>query len=106
MGTHLIGENDTKLAVQKAKPKLAVPRLYKVILLNDDYTPMEFVVDVLRAFFFMDEATATRTMLEVHYKGQAVCGVYSKDVAETKAALVNDYARGQDHPLLCNLEPE
>lgn len=103
---NLLGEaTRTKLAVQKAKPELATPRMYKVILLNDDYTPMEFVVEVLRAFFFMDEASATKTMLEVHYKGKAVCGIYTRDIAETKVALVNEYSQSQEQPLLCDCEP-
>ncbi len=84
--------------------KLKPPPLYRVILLNDDYTPMEFVVDVLRRFFGMDVETATRVMLKVHTEGKGVCGVYTRDVAETKALQVNDYARESQHPLLSDVE--
>lgn len=94
------------LIVQEAKPKHDKPRMYKVILLNDDYTPMEFVIEILKSFFQMDEAKATRIMLEVHTKGKGVCGVYTRDIAETKVAMVNDYSRSNEHPLLCDMEPE
>jgi ATP-dependent Clp protease adaptor protein ClpS len=72
--------------------------------MNDDYTPMEFVVDVLETFFGMDREKATRIMLHVHTRGKGVCGVFSRDVAETKVAQVNDYARHRQHPLLCSME--
>ena len=97
-------DNDHGLAVQEAKPKLKKPPLYKVMLLNDDYTPMEFVVQVLETFFAMDREKATQIMLHVHTKGQAVCGVYTRDVAETKVTLVNDFSRNHQHPLLCAME--
>jgi ATP-dependent Clp protease adaptor protein ClpS len=90
--------------VQEAKPKLKRPPLYKVILLNDDFTPMDFVVEVLRTFFGMDEEKATQVMLHVHTRGIGVCGVFTKDVAETKVRLVNDYSRQHQHPLLCTME--
>ena len=86
------------------KPKLKQPPLYKVVLINDDYTPMDFVVDVLRSFFNMNVEKATQVMLKVHTEGKGVCGVYSKDVAETKAAQVNDYSRECEQPLLCSVE--
>ena len=73
-------------------------------MLNDDYTPMEFVVDVLEIFFYMDREKATNTMLLVHTQGRAVCGIYSKDVAETKAAQVNQCAKEHEHPLRCEIE--
>lgn len=95
---------DDGLAVQADKPKLKRPPLYKVIMLNDDYTPMEFVVETLEKFFGMDREKATRVMLVVHTEGRATCGVYSRDVAETKAAQVNQYARDNEHPLLCEIE--
>lgn len=95
---------DDGLAVQADKPKLKRPPLYKVIMLNDDYTPMEFVVETLENFFGMDREKATRVMLVVHTEGRATCGVYSRDVAETKAAQVNQYARDNEHPLLCEIE--
>ncbi|AWK41444.1 ATP-dependent Clp protease adapter ClpS [Photorhabdus laumondii subsp. laumondii] len=84
--------------------KLQPPSMYQVILNNDDYTPMEFVVDVLRKFFSYDIERATQLMLDVHYQGKAVCGVYTAEVAETKAAQVNMYAKEYGHPLLCTLE--
>jgi ATP-dependent Clp protease adaptor protein ClpS len=92
------------VVVQEAKPKLKRPPLYKVILLNDDFTPMDFVVLVLKTFFGMSEEKATQIMLHVHTRGIGVCGVFSKDVAETKVQLVNDYSRQHQHPLLCTME--
>ena len=97
-------EYDSGIAVEEVKPKLKKPPLYKVILLNDDYTPMEFVVQVLELFFQMDREQATRVMLTVHTAGRAVCGVYTRDVAETKAAQVNQFAKDNEHPLLCEIE--
>ncbi|MCD9460412.1 ATP-dependent Clp protease adapter ClpS [Marinibactrum halimedae] len=96
--------NDSGLAVAEEKPKLKRPSLYKVVMLNDDYTPMEFVVDVLERFFSMHREKATQIMLTVHTEGRAVCGVFTRDVAETKAAQVNQYARENQHPLLCEIE--
>lgn len=96
--------NDSGLVVQEQKPKLKKPPLYKVLLLNDDYTPMEFVVEVLETFFGMNREKATHVMLTVHTKGKGLCGIYSRDVAETKAAQVNQYARQNEHPLLCEIE--
>jgi ATP-dependent Clp protease adaptor protein ClpS len=97
-------DHDDGLAVDEAKPKLKPPRKYKVILLNDDYTPMEFVVQILAKFFGMDQEKATQIMLMVHTKGQAVCGEYSYQIAETKVEQVNDYSRQHQHPLLCTME--
>jgi|TARA_B110000483_G_C18051159_1_gene486598 ATP-dependent Clp protease adaptor protein ClpS len=99
------GEDDnTGFAATTEKPKLKRPPLYKVVLINDDYTPMDFVVDVLRSYFSMNAEKATQVMLKVHTEGKGVCGVFSKDVAETKAALVNDYAKECEQPLLCSVE--
>ncbi|MGD8911228.1 MAG: ATP-dependent Clp protease adapter ClpS [Candidatus Thiodiazotropha sp.] len=92
------------LALKEATPKLKKPPLYKVIILNDDYTPMEFVVLVLETFFNMDREKATRIMLHVHTRGAGVCGVFTKDVAETKVSQVNDYSRSNQHPLMCTME--
>ncbi len=92
--------------VETTKPQLKAPRKYKVILLNDDYTPMEFVVEVLMSFFQMDEVRATRIMLQVHNEGKGVCGVFTRDIAETKVALVNNFAQCSEYPLLCEMEPE
>ena len=94
------------LAPEELKLKLKPPSLYRVVLLNDDYTPMEFVVDVLRKFFGMDVETATRVMLKVHTEGKGICGVFPREIAETKAVQVNDYARESEHPLLCDIEVE
>ena len=95
---------DGGLAVQQAKPKLKRPPLYRVILINDDYTPMEFVVEVLISFFNMSKERATQVMLHVHNRGVGVCGIFSKEIAESKVALVNEYARSNEHPLLCTME--
>lgn len=92
------------LAVEAEKPKLKRPPLYKVILLNDDYTPMDFVVEVLQIFFGMDRHKATQIMLHVHTRGKGVCGVYTHDIAETKVSQVNSYSREHQHPLLCIME--
>jgi ATP-dependent Clp protease adaptor protein ClpS len=92
------------LAVEEAKPRLKRPSLYRVVLLNDDYTPMEFVVQVLQSIFGMDRSTATRIMLEVHTKGKGVCGVYTFEIAETKVAQVVSLAEQHQHPLLCTME--
>jgi len=97
-------QSDDGLAVDEAKPKLKRPPMYKVLLLNDDFTPMEFVVQILQEFFRMDRETATRIMLQVHTQGKGVCGIYTRDVAETKVMQVNDYSRTHQHPLLCTME--
>ena len=97
-------DNDDGLVVQEAKPKLKRPPLYKVILLNDDFTPMDFVIEILMDFFAMTEEKATQVMLQVHTQGVGVCGTYSKDVAETKVYIVNEYSLEHHHPLLCSME--
>ncbi len=97
-------DNFEDLAVQEARPKLKRPPLYKVLLLNDDYTPMEFVVHILESFFGMGREKATQVMLEVHTRGAGVCGVFSRDVAETKVAQVNDCSSENQHPLKCTME--
>ncbi len=97
-------ERDHGVAVETSPPELARPPLYAVMLLNDDYTPMEFVVDVLSRFFGMNLDKATQVMLHVHTRGRGVCGVFSREVAESKVAQVNEYARLSQHPLLCTME--
>ena len=94
------------LSDTEEKQELKPPSMYKVIINNDDYTPMDFVIEVLMRFFKMDQERATDTMLQVHYKGKAVCGVYSAEIAETKVVQVNQYARENQHPLLCSMEQE
>ena len=95
---------DGGLALQESKPELKKPPLFKVVLINDDYTPMEFVVEVLESFFRMNREQATHVMLTVHTQGKGVCGIFTRDIAETKAAQVNQYARENEHPLLCEIE--
>ncbi len=97
-------DHDSGLVVQETRPEVAEPKRYMVILVNDDFTPMEFVVLILKEFFNLDEEAATRIMLNVHTKGKGVCGIYSKDIAETKVVMVNEYARENEHPLLCTME--
>lgn len=98
------GGRDHGLVVETARPEVARPPLYSVLLLNDDYTPMDFVVDVLVRFFAMDLEKATQVMLHVHTRGRGVCGVFTREVAESKVAQVNEYARLNQHPLLCTME--
>lgn len=97
-------EGDEGLIAEEAPPKAKRPPLYRVILLNDDYTPMEFVVQILEKVFGMDRKTATRVMLEVHTKGKGICGVYTYEIAETKVAQVTSLAQQHQHPLLCTME--
>ena len=90
--------------ITKVKPKVKKPSLYRVLLLNDDFTPMEFVIEVLARFFQMDIEAATRVMLHVHQNGVGECGVYTYEVAETKVTQVMDFARKNQHPLQCIME--
>ncbi len=106
MSKEIRHNDDDGLALQEAKPKLKRPPRYKVLLLNDDFTPMEFVVHILEDFFSMNREKATQVMLNVHTKGMGVCGVYSRDVAETKVELVNAYAKENQHPLKCVMEED
>jgi ATP-dependent Clp protease adaptor protein ClpS len=99
-----IKNSDGNTVLLEAKPQLKKPPLYKVILLNDDYTPMDFVVEILTTFFNMSEEKATQVMLQVHTQGVGVCGTYTKDVAETKVHIVNEYSREHHHPLMCAME--
>ncbi len=99
------GDGKTDL-VTKTRPKTKKPSLYKVLLLNDDYTPMEFVIFVLEQFFGKSREDATRITLHVHHKGVGICGVFTFEVAETKVAQVMDFARQHQHPLQCTMEKE
>ncbi|MBI2382940.1 MAG: ATP-dependent Clp protease adapter ClpS [Gammaproteobacteria bacterium] len=92
------------LAVETAKPKTKQPPLFKVVMINDDYTPMEFVVQVLQTFFYHPREKAVQIMLQVHTQGRGVAGVYPAEIAETKVAQVNAYARRHQHPLLTVME--
>src|SRR6202171_5241420 len=92
--------------IVKAKPKTKKPSMYKVLMLNDDYTPMEFVVHILERFFNKNRQEATRIMLHVHRRGVGICGVYTYEVAETKVTQVMDFARQHQHPLQCTLEKD
>ena len=92
--------------IEKVKPKTKKPSMYKVIMLNDDYTPMEFVVHVLERFFAMNTEQATQVMLRVHRRGVGICGVFPYEVAETKVTQVMDFAREHQHPLQCTLEKD
>ena len=97
-------DDDDTLLLEHTSPKLKKPPLYKVVILNDDYTPMEFVVHVLEAIFAHNRESATRIMLSVHKTGKGICGVYTRDIAETKVTSVNSYSRENKHPLLCDME--
>lgn len=97
-------QQDRGTALEEARPEVKRPPLFRVVLLNDDYTPMEFVVEVLELIFSMDRPKATRVMLEVHTRGKGVCGVYTYEIAETKVAQVSAFAQQHQHPLLCTLE--
>ena len=96
--------DDFDLAVEESRPRVEEPPRYRVVLLNDDYTPMEFVVDILCTVFSMERTRATQVMLEVHTKGKGICGEYNYEIAETKVAQVMGIARQHQHPLLCTME--
>jgi ATP-dependent Clp protease adaptor protein ClpS len=100
------GEGPGTGVVVKTRPKTRKPAMYKVLMLNDDYTPMEFVVHVLERFFHKSREEATRIMLHVHRRGVGVCGVFTYEVAETKVTQVMDLARQNQHPLQCTIEKE
>ena len=97
-------EREDGAVVEAVRHKLAKPPLYQVILLNDDYTPMHFVVEVLQVFFGMDYEKANQVMLHVHQRGKGVCGVFTREIAETKVAHVNQHSRESKHPLMCEME--
>jgi len=97
-------QDDGNLLLEHTKSKVKPPKRYQVVLMNDDYTPMEFVVEVLQRFFGLDEMKANAIMLAVHNDGKGVCGVFSREVAEMKVQQVNSYSRQNKHPLMCQLE--
>ncbi len=104
----LMNEEDLKerghLALEEVRSPLKKANLYKVVLLNDDFTPMDFVVGILISFFNLTKERAIKIMLQVHIEGRGICGVYTRDIAETKVAQVNKYARRSEFPLLCSME--
>lgn len=104
MSKEFESQHDRGIAVEEVRPEVKPPPMYKVVLLNDDFTPMDFVVDVIQTFFAIDHDRATQIMLHVHTRGKGVCGIFTFEIAETKVAQVNDYARRNEHPLKCALE--
>ncbi len=104
MSNEFESKHDRGIAVEEARPEVKPPPMYKVVLLNDDFTPMDFVVDVIQTFFALDHDRATQIMLHVHTRGKGVCGIFTFEIAETKVAQVNDYAHRNEHPLKCALE--
>jgi ATP-dependent Clp protease adaptor protein ClpS len=104
MGQQTDKQHHHGLAVEESRPQVQRPPLFQVVLLNDDFTPMDFVIVVLETFFSMNREQATQIMLHVHTRGKGVCGVFSRDVAESKVAQVNDFSRSNQHPLMCTME--
>ena len=104
MGQDLESHKDQGLALEEARPEVKLPPMYRVVLINDDYTPMDFVIEILKSFFRMSHDRATQVMLHVHTKGRGVCGVFTFEIAETKVAQVNEYSRQSEHPLKCTME--
>jgi ATP-dependent Clp protease adaptor protein ClpS len=102
--THNETEREQGVVVEASRPQTARPPLYQVVLLNDDFTPMDFVIVVLETFFNLDRERATQVMLHVHTRGKGVCGVFTREVAETKVTQVNEFSRSHQHPLLCTME--
>ncbi len=102
---NIIGVSHEK-QLEAVKKQVAPPSMYKVLLNNDDYTPMDFVVEILMRFFNLDSEQANQVMLTVHYRGKAVCGLYTAEIAETKVMQVNEYARKNQHPLMCSMEED
>jgi len=96
--------DDGNLLLETSKAKVEPPKRYQVVLLNDDYTPMDFVVEILQRFFGLDETKAAAIMLAVHHEGKGVCGIFSREIAEVKVQQVNSFARANNHPLMCQLE--
>ena len=97
-------QRETGTVIERKEQQLKPPAMYKVLLLNDDYTPMEFVVMILQQYFSRDRETATQIMLTVHREGKGVCGIYTRDIAATKVELVSTHARQAGHPLQCVME--
>jgi len=104
MGQDLESRKEQGIALEEARPEVALPPMYRVILLNDDYTPMDFVIEILQLFFNMSYDRATQVMLHVHTRGKGVCGVFTFEIAETKVVQVNEFAHQHEHPLKCTME--
>ena len=104
MSNEFESQQDRGIALEEARPEVKPPPMYKVVLLNDDFTPMDFVVDVIQTFFALGYDRATQIMLHVHTKGKGVCGVFTFEIAETKVAQVTSIAQQQQHPLMCTME--
>lgn len=104
MGQDLESHKDHGLALEEARPEVMLPPMYRVVLMNDDYTPMDFVIEILQTFFRMSHDRATQVMLHVHTRGKGVCGVFTFEIAETKVVQVNEYSRQCEHPLKCTME--
>jgi ATP-dependent Clp protease adaptor protein ClpS len=104
MGQDLESHKDQGLALEEARPEVKLPPMYRVVLINDDYTPMDFVIEILQTFFRMSNDRATQVMLHVHTRGKGVCGVFTFEIAETKVVQVNEYSRQSEHPLKCTME--
>lgn len=102
--SHKESNDEYGLALEEARPEVELPPMYRVVLLNDDYTPMDFVIEILKIFFDMSHDRATQVMLHVHTKGKGVCGVFTFEIAETKVVQVNEFSRQNDHPLKCTME--
>ncbi len=97
-------EYDDSILLETVKSKVESPKRYQVVLLNDDYTPMDFVVEVLQRFFGLNEEKSAAIMLAVHHDGKGICGVFSREIAEMKVQQVNEFSRVNNHPLMCQLE--
>ena len=104
MSKELESQHNSGVALEEAKPEVKPPPLYKVVLLNDDFTPMDFVVEVIQSFFGLNHDRATQIRLHVHTKGKGVCGVFTYEIAETKVVQVNEFSNQHEHPLKCALE--
>jgi ATP-dependent Clp protease adaptor protein ClpS len=104
LSKHSDQQSEHGFAVEEARPEVLPPKLYKVYLVNDDFTPMEFVVEILQRYFGLTKEKATQIMMQVHYRGRGMCGVYTYEIAESKVTLVNDHAREHQHPLMCSME--
>ena len=96
--------SDDSVVLERRTQRIKPPQMFQVVLLNDDFTPMDFVVEVLQVFFALNREQATQVMLHVHTRGKGVCGVYTREVAESKVTQVNEFSREHQHPLLCTME--